>query len=136
MFISRHGTASDEDELIFNDFSCGETVISCSNFSNLFFFPVKNASLSNSHLVSSLFRLTITSARMSALILRILMRMQGFATVFRTNATKRFHSRLSQPLLQIQDPVLVLQQPVKPLAPLPAPTVHHLFFLLNIKHII
>ena len=38
MFISRHGTASDEDELIFNGFDCGETVISCSDFSNLFDF--------------------------------------------------------------------------------------------------
>ena len=26
MWISRHGTANDEDELIFNDFVCGETV--------------------------------------------------------------------------------------------------------------
>lgn len=26
MWISRHGTANDDDELIFNDFPCGETV--------------------------------------------------------------------------------------------------------------
>ena len=26
MWISRHGTASDEDEVIWNDFECGETV--------------------------------------------------------------------------------------------------------------
>ena len=26
MWISRHGTASDEDEMIWNNFDCGETV--------------------------------------------------------------------------------------------------------------
>ena len=26
MWISRHGTASDEDEVIWNNFDCGETV--------------------------------------------------------------------------------------------------------------
>jgi hypothetical protein len=26
MFISRHGTASDEDEVVWNNFDCGETV--------------------------------------------------------------------------------------------------------------
>ena len=26
MWISRHGTASDEDEVVWNNFDCGETV--------------------------------------------------------------------------------------------------------------
>ena len=81
------------------------------------------------------FRLMIISARINTSMTKVLIRMQGFATAFRTNAIKKFLS-LIQPLLQIQDLVQAQQQLVKPVAPPPVPTVPHLASFLDFQYFI
>ena len=101
MWISRHGTANDDDELIFNDFPCGETVSfhyiqdSDKCFKNIF-IVFYNAAF------KYCFRQTTMFAKMNTLIATVLIKMQEFATVSKTNATKKFQPRI-QLLLQIQD---------------------------------
>ena len=132
MWISRHGTANDDDELIFNDFPCGETVrFYLYGRQRQFFELIKLSFIAfyNIKLEFSCRQMTMF-AKMNTLIATVLIKMQEFATASKTNATKKFQPRI-QLLLQIQDPDQdpVQQQLVRRHALQPVPIVHLPFTL-------